>query len=83
MPALHVVRFRRNHSRAGDGAAEHRGVAAGHVRVGLALSAGRYPKAAAPFSAGSGDPRLMPSCRRPPLIRSVAAASSAMYSGFS
>ena len=37
----------------------------------------------APFNAGSGDPRLIPSCRRPPLIRSVAAASSAMYSGFS
>jgi hypothetical protein len=31
----------------------------------------------------SGDPRLTPSCNRPPLSRSTAAASSAMYSGFS
>ena len=31
----------------------------------------------------SGDPRLMPSCSRPPEIKSAAPASSAMYIGFS
>ena len=46
-------------------------------------SGGTYPKASEPRSAVSGDPRLTPSCSRPSLSRSVAAASSAMYSGFS
>jgi NAD(P)-dependent dehydrogenase (short-subunit alcohol dehydrogenase family) len=35
-------------------------------------------RAALPRRAGSGDPRLTPSCSRPPLMRSVTAASSAM-----
>ena len=53
------------------------------MSAAVSPSAGTWPKAAAPSRAGSGEPRLMPSCSRPPLIRSVAAASSAMYSGFS
>ena len=39
---------------------------------------GTYPNASDPRSAGSGEPRLTPSCRRPSLMRSAAAASSAM-----
>jgi hypothetical protein len=46
-------------------------------------SGGTYPNASDPRSAVSGDPRLTPSCSRPSLSRSAAAASSAMYSGFS
>jgi hypothetical protein len=41
-------------------------------------SAGAYPNASAPRQAGSGEPLLIPSCRRPPLIRSATADSSAM-----
>ena len=49
----------------------------------LAAISGATVVDADPRSAVSGDPRLIPSCRRPALSRSAAAASSAMYSGFS
>ncbi len=49
----------------------------------LVLLEPAYIGAHLPSAAGSGDPRLMPSCRRPDAIRSVAAASSARYRGLS
>ena len=53
------------------------------MSAAVSPSAGTWPNTAAPSRAGSGEPRLMPSCSLPPLIRSVADASSAMYRGFS
>ena len=73
-----------------DGAMPAPSIAARKVRVcsramsaSVRPAAGTCPNHSAPLSAGSGDPRLRPSCRRPPLIRSAAAAVSAMYSGLS
>ena len=53
------------------------------ISLASASGSGWKPKCRQPSMTCSGEPRLMPSWRRPPAMRSAAPASSAMYSGFS